>query len=101
MAGARALTCESAGTVILSCCDLYANEGGDWVDCVAGMDGVDGNFSEDPLFCAPDSYDFTVRGDSPCLPGNHPDGSACGLLGALGEGVLATDSRPCLRPGDR
>lgn len=88
--GARGISCESGGSATLSCSNLYANEGGDWVDCVAGLDGVDGNFSGDPLFCTPESYDFTVRGDSPCLPGNHPDGVACGIIGALGEGC----SRP-------
>ena len=28
--------------------------------------------------------------NSPCLPGNHPDGYDCGLIGALGEGCAAS-----------
>ena len=32
------------------------------------------------------SGDFTLEACSPCLPGNHPDGDACGPIGALDEG---------------
>lgn len=41
--------------------------------------GVDGNFSADPLHC--DEQAFDLQDDSPCLPGNHPDGADCGLVG--------------------
>ena len=53
---------------------------------VPHFEGVDGNFSADPLFCAPEQGDFTLSSQSPCLPGNHPDGVDCGVIGALGEG---------------
>jgi len=68
----------------LECCDVYGNEGGDWVDCIATKSA--GNFSADPLFCDASSGDFALRSDSPCLPGNHPDAVDCGLIGAFGEG---------------
>lgn len=68
------------------CCDIYSNEGGDWVRPLEGMDGTDGNFAADPLFCDTLSGDFSLEACSPCLPGNHPDGDDCEVIGALGEG---------------
>jgi len=83
----EAIQCEDGTSVVtLSCCDVYGNEGGDWVDCIAGQEGVNGNFSADPLFCDPANGDFTISCDSPCAPGNHPDGYPCGLVGALDVG---------------
>jgi hypothetical protein len=43
-----------------------------------------GNFNTDPLFCGP--TDYHLRLDSPCAPGNHPDGFDCGLIGPLPVG---------------
>ena len=77
-------------TAILACCDIYSNADGDWTFCIADQYGVDGNFSADPLFCDPDLGDFTLHSNSPCAPGNHPDGAACGLIGALGVGCGPT-----------
>jgi hypothetical protein len=37
----------------------------------------------DPAFCDPEGEDFTVRGDSPCLPDNNPCGR---LIGPYGQG---------------
>jgi len=77
-----AIYCDSS-TPLLVCCDLYGNEGGDWVGCIADQYGVDGNFSEDPLFCDAPNGDFTLASNSPCLP----DSNDCGeLIGAHGEG---------------
>ncbi|MBU1698622.1 MAG: right-handed parallel beta-helix repeat-containing protein [Candidatus Eisenbacteria bacterium] len=50
-----------------------------WID-------TNGNFSLNPLFCDPDNGDFTLHADSPCVPGNHPDGYECGLIGAYDVG---------------
>jgi hypothetical protein len=49
------------------------------------------NFSGDPLFCGPDNY--YLHSDSPCSPGNHPDGIDCGLIGPLpvGCGPVSTE----------
>lgn len=60
--------------------------------------GVDGNFAEDPQFCSmtPNmNGNFYLQSDSPCMPGNHPDGNACGLIGsrANGCGVTGTEER--------
>ncbi len=71
--------------VSLTCCDIYRNEGGDWVGYVADQYGVDGNISEDPLFCFDDHPDapYTLRDGSPCAAGHNP---ACGLIGAWDVG---------------
>jgi hypothetical protein len=70
----------------LSCCDIYGNEGGDWVGCIADQAGIDGNFSACPSFCGLPAYDYHLCDESPCAAGNHPDGYACGLIGALDVG---------------
>jgi predicted outer membrane repeat protein len=35
----------------LACSNLYDNAGGDWVGCIAGQAGTNGNISKNPLFC--------------------------------------------------
>lgn len=74
----------------LICCDIFGNAGGDWVGDIANQYGINGNISADPLFCDPDNYDFTLDCSSPCLPGNHPDGSDCGTIGTHGIGCGST-----------
>jgi hypothetical protein len=81
---------------ILTCCDIYGNLGGDWVGEIADQYGINGNFSADPLFCGPVAGSipmihaaasaYSLHANSPCLPGNHPDGCECGLIGAHGQG---------------
>jgi hypothetical protein len=72
--------------VTVRCCDVFGNTGG---DDLCGTD-LGGNFSLDPLFCDAENGDYTLDGCSPCLPGNHPHGVDCGLIGALGQGCGAT-----------
>ena len=71
------------GKVTLWCCDVFGNVGGDWLDCIADQGNINGNFSADPLFCAPESGDFTLMSNSPCAP---PGVTNCGLVGALPVG---------------
>jgi len=85
-AGVGGLVCNAPAVLDLDCCDVFGNTGGDWVGCLAGQAGIDGDFSADPAFCDATAEDFTLYGFSPCLPGNHPDGVDCGLIGALGHG---------------
>ncbi len=82
----EAVQCYANGGVTLQCCDVFGNAGGDWVGCIADQDSINGNFSADPLFCDPANGDFTLNINSPCLPGNHPYGEDCGLIGAWGQG---------------
>jgi hypothetical protein len=81
-----ALECEYDSYVAIHCCDSFGNTDG---DDLCGTD-VSGNFSLDPLFCDPNSDDYALDACSPCLPGNHPEGIPCGLIGALGQGCGAT-----------
>jgi len=85
--GGGAVTCSGSGTVSLTCCDLYGNAGGDYVDCVAGENGVNGNISEDPQFCDPGNHDLTLHCGSPCV-----DGYGCGQIGALGMNCGTDDN---------
>lgn len=82
----------------ISCTDIYGNEGGNWVGRLTSELGVGGNFEADPAFCEAgiEPYDLQLCDTSPCLPGNHPDGAACGLIGALGEGCICipTETQP-------
>lgn len=75
----EAVTCDATSSVFLQCSDVGGNPSGDWVGCLAGQEGVHGNFSGDPLFCDPATNDFTLREDSPCAP---PGITGCGLVGA-------------------
>ncbi len=85
----EAVLCETGGTASLSCCDVYQNEDGDWIGCIAEQSGVDGNMSADPLFCGSSSPEkrYALRDDSPCAPESNPD---CGGIGALGVGCYVT-----------
>lgn len=81
------------GNAIYSCCDFFGNSLG---DAVRGVD-AGGNFSADPEFCATDaagSLNVTLQQDSPCAPGNHPDGAACGPIGEARVGCRLVTVRP-------
>ena len=68
------------------CCDIYGNEYGDWVDCIADQTNINGNFSADPQFCDAASSDFSIHTSSPCAALNN----ACNaLIGAIGVGCAS------------
>ena len=71
---------------VFTCCDIFGNPGGDWTPNIATQLGVQGNFTADPLFCDELLGDLSLVSSSPCLPGNHPDGATCGLIGAFDQG---------------
>jgi len=72
---------------MIQCNNIYGNEGGDWTNWFAELYGVNGNISENPLFCDPDMDDFSLRNDSPCAPANN----SCGILmGALPVGCTTS-----------
>lgn len=89
----EAITCGGPTTLAITCCDFVGNDGGDWIGCTASFYGEDGNFWRDPFFCDLESGDLTLHGGSPCLPGYHPQGADCGLIGALGEGCSPTHTQ--------
>jgi len=82
----HAVECHDESLPTFVCCDLFGNAGGDWTPCIEDQAEVNGNFSADPLFCDAALGDLTLCEDSPCLLGNHPTGSDCGLIGACGQG---------------
>ena len=85
----EAVVCTGAGSATLSCSDVFANEGGDWVGCIADQSGVDGNFSADPDFCREldPTIIYSVTNRSPCLPENN---EWCDQVGAWGRGCEGT-----------
>jgi predicted outer membrane repeat protein/parallel beta-helix repeat protein len=78
----EAVWCMGSSTATLTCCDIYGNAGGDWVGCIGDQLGVNGNISACPSLCYANGGDFRLCDGSPCAPGNHPEGYACGLIGA-------------------
>ncbi len=63
-----------------TCFDIFGNEGGDWTGAIADQLGIDGNFSADPVFCAPEIGNYHIARNSPCTP----FGNDCfALIGAL------------------
>lgn len=79
-ASGGAVRCDGSSSVTLACCDVYENTGGNYSDCISGMNGVDGNISVDPWFCEPDSGNFALDINSPCL-----DAPGCSQIGAYGS----------------
>ena len=76
-------------TANLRCCDIFGNAGGDWVGQFAGQLGINGNISEDPLFCDPMTRDLTLHANSPCAPYTEPN-PECDLIGAWQVGCEPT-----------
>ena len=78
----EAMACAPFGSpsVTATCCDFYGNAGGDWVGCVAALNGTNGNIAADPRFCNLQSGDLTIAEESPCAPAQS---GGCGLIGAL------------------
>ena len=68
----------------VECNDVWRNAGGGWIG-IPDPTGSGGNISVDPLFCSVENDNYHLMGGSPCLPGYHPDGADCGLIGALGQ----------------
>ncbi len=65
---ANAVACGVGTSVELQCCDVYGNYGGDWVGCLEGQLGINGNICEDPLFCLDDNPEapYTLHVNSAC-----------------------------------
>ncbi len=74
----------------LSCNDVYNN----YINYDSfDLTGINGNISVDPQFCAQYPLingNYYLQSDSPCAPGNHPDGYSCGLIGRYPIGCGAT-----------
>ena len=77
----RGLVAYGNAEVELVCCDIYGNAGGDWVGEIADQYGINGNISEDPLFCDPEEGDFTLDEASSCASFTPPN-EECDQIGA-------------------
>jgi hypothetical protein len=74
---------DSQSTTSFACNDVWNNAPYDYSG-MPDLTGVDGNISDDPMFCDVAALDFTLHSTSPCAPGNSPSG--CNLIGALDVG---------------
>jgi len=91
-----AVHCFSGGSAALTCTDIYGNEGGDWVGCIADQVGVNGNLDSDPMFCGifnPEEP-LGLNAQSPCAPENS---MGCELIGAV---PVACESITLIPPSD-
>ncbi len=79
---------QAPASAVVTCSDLFDNEGGHTSGTLGDIIGVDGNISADPLFCGesvPEEV-YTLAASSPCVPA----GNDCGvLMGALPVGCIA------------
>jgi hypothetical protein len=83
------ISCYGASPTI-ECNNIYSTVYPYHDEC-SDQTGINGNISVDPEFCGVwDSMDYRLQSDSPCAPGNHPDGYACGQIGAKGVGCSTT-----------
>jgi len=73
----------NTGMITNDCNVFWNNPDGDVENFTYGPHGL----VVDPLFCDPDSGDFTVATNSPCLPENF---GPCGQIGALGAACPST-----------
>lgn len=79
-AGGGAIDCSGGvSNPIFTCSDLFGNEYGDWIDCIASQNGMDGNIAANPRFCDRLNGEYSLQEYSPCSPDSNP---SCGLIGA-------------------
>jgi hypothetical protein len=81
--GGEAFGCEAGANPVLTCCNVYGNDGGDWTGYIADQLGSAGNISVDPVFCNFGVGNYHLSENSPCCP-NHNECEA--LIGALEVG---------------
>lgn len=76
----RGIVCNIPISQSLTCCNVYGNNGGDYIGCISGQDTLNGNISAKPRFCDAGNHVFTLSSASECLY------QPCGLIGAYGRG---------------
>ena len=77
-----AVECIVGASPTFECNDIFGATRG-YLGC-PDQTGLNGNIAVDPEFCGIDeSGNYFLQSDSPCAPGNHPDGYECGVIGAL------------------
>jgi len=81
-------------TPTISCCNIYGNDGGDWIAPFEDQQNQNGNLWRDPLFCDPLNHDFQIDQGSPLAPGNNSCGLLIGRYGTGCEGILTATVDP-------
>lgn len=79
------------GVVSISCTNVFGNSTGDWIGTLTPFDNMNGNFSNNPLFCDTAVGDYHIATESPCYPANNACNRLIGALSAacsLGSSVL-------------
>lgn len=74
----------SAIDIYFLCNNVFDNNINYYLEYLSNPTGVNGNISCPPQFCGvnpQESENFYLQSDSPCAPGNHPDGYPCGVIG--------------------
>jgi hypothetical protein len=79
--GSRAFSVQSSSGISAACTVVHGHPDDSWPTLFVDRGG---NLNLAPGFCG--STNYGLRASSPCLPGNHPDGAECGLIGAMEEG---------------
>jgi len=76
------IDCHDGASVVLECCDVFGNAGGNYVGCIEGQMNQLGNFSANPIFCGveyePDDP-YSLEVSSPCADENN---ILCDTVGA-------------------
>ena len=94
--GGFGLTVIATDTVSTTGNDVYGNTvGATFIESGIVHETV-GDFTANPLFADPGLGDFTLAENSPCLPGNHPDGYDAGQIGSQPEGAPPVSYAPDL-----
>jgi len=89
--GGSAIECETNCDPVLTCCDVYGNEGGDFVECIADQGTLENNLSEDPVFCDFANGDYSLHSSSPCLATANPCQTTVGRFGlGCDQGISLT-----------
>jgi Right handed beta helix region len=90
-----AVYADGASSVNLFSCNIFGNDGGDWVGAIASQVGSDNNLSADPLFCADspaDERDWSLDVDSPCTAAAN-EGTTIGAWEVgCGDDAVATQT---------
>jgi hypothetical protein len=76
--GGEAVSCSAPPSLVISCCDIFGNVGGDAIESC--MEGGAGNISVDPQFSDPGIDDYSLKPGSPCQEGVHAS-ARCGPMG--------------------
>ena len=73
---------DSIDQITISCSDFYSNFNGNY-HYITDQTGLNGNISDNPLFCEGENPEYNIALSSPCAPANN----SCGVLMGAGQVV--------------